>query len=170
MCSKVIPYDHRRPASEEVLVGRNGIVDRTVDGLRSGYSYGLVGEVGIGKTSVLFALMRELTYGWLNMAKPVPIPIYIELHESHVTRVEALFETILSNFIEALTQRHGLVVPERETLLKAVHGGKLEEIVYTLSDLYYKQYYRPCRLIILLDDLHRGLEYEALSEAVSVAE
>ena len=139
-----------------------------VDGLRSGHSYGLVGEVGIGKTSVLIALKRKFLYSWFKEARPKPIPVYIELHERYLTHADAIFEAILSKFIDALTKQHRLVVPEHETLIEEVRKGRLEEVVYTLLDQYYKQHHYQCRLIILLDDLHRGLGYKALDEAVSV--
>lgn len=168
MSSKKIPYDPRQPANEEVFVGRNSIVDQMVDGLRSGHSYGLVGEVGIGKTSVLLALKRKLLYGWFKEARPLPIPVYIELHERYLTHTDAIFEAILSKFIDALTKQHRLVVSEHETLIEEARKGRVEEVVYTLLDQYYKQHHSLCRLIILLDDLHRGLGYEALDEAVSV--
>jgi len=164
---KKIPYDHRQPANDEVFVGRNQIVDQILDGLRFGHSYGLVGEAGMGKTSILFALKRRIVYGLFKETMPVA---YISLDERYLRHTRGIVEAIVSGFIDALATQCGLVVasPERDRLVKEARQGRLEELLRTLSDWYYKQRHHSCRLVVLLDDLHRGLGYDALGETVSM--
>ena len=89
MYSKKNPYDHRRPASVDVFVGRNTIVDQLADDLRFGHSYGLIGEAGMGKTSLLFAVKRKLASHWLEGA--IPVPIYIEIHKRYLKHERMIF-------------------------------------------------------------------------------
>src|SRR5437660_12394914 len=117
--SRKNPYDHRHPANEEVFIGRNSTVSRLVKGLRAGRSYELVGGVGMGKTSVLFAVKKRLMYGPVRSLEPIPVPIYISVDEHHMARVENLLEAILTGFLDALKDQCQLVFPltERDALL-----------------------------------------------------
>src|SRR5205085_2103452 len=72
-------------------------------------------------------------------------------------------------FIDTLVEQRGLVIStsERTALVEDIYRGKLEESLESVSERYYKQQFRPCRLIILLDDLHRGLGHDTLKELAS---
>lgn len=166
---KQIPYDHRRPARAEIFVGRHTLVDEMANGLRAGYCYGLVGQPGIGKTSMLLALQRKL-HDWIKPALPLPLPAYVELHDRHLASAGNLCELFLSAFLDILVTRHRLIIlPTEEALLRdQARHGHLEEALQRLAELNYQQHTRLCRFVFLLDDLHRGQGYEALSDFLSM--
>lgn len=166
---KQIPYDHRRPASAEIFVGRHTLVDQKADSLRAGDCYELVGPPGIGKTSMLLALQRKLLYGWTRPTLPVPIPAYVELHESYLTSVGNLCEMVFSAFLALLITHYKLTVSSaEETLLREqARHGHLKTALQRLAELEYQQHARLSRFVLLLDDLHRGQGYEALNEFFS---
>src|SRR5579884_2808826 len=168
--SKKNPYDHRHPANEEVFIGRNRIVSQLVKGLRAGRSYELVGGVGMGKTSVLFTVKKRLMSGPVRSLEPIPVPIYISIDEHHMARVENLLAALLTSFLDALKDQCQLVFPlaERDALLADTHHRKIEEALRTIFSQYYGEKQHPCRLVVLLDDLHRGLGYDALGQTLSI--
>lgn len=165
-----IPYDHTRPASEDIFVGRNDIVNQLADGLRAGRSYGLIGQPGMGKTSTLLMLQKRLLYTWTRTGTPAPIPIYFALNKRFLTNTASLFEGLLAEFLRVLTEQHGLLLSltEREALITAARQGNLKDPLHTLSEWHYAHFSRSCRYILLLDDLHRGYGYDVLGELISV--
>jgi hypothetical protein len=165
--SEEIPYDPQRHANERVFVGRNRMVDQMLKGLCSGHSYGLIGKAGMGKTSILFALKRRIAHG---LFKEIMLVVYISLDERHLGQEKGIVEDIISGFINALDAQCGLVVPspERDRSVKEARQGRLAEALRTLSDWYYQQRGHSCQLVVLLDDLHRGLGHDILGETVSM--
>lgn len=168
--SRKNPYDHRCPASEEVFVGRNTTVARLVNGIRAGHSYELIGQVGVGKTSILLAVKKRLIHGPIRSLESVPVPIYMSVNEQNLVRVENILAAILTGFLDALKEQCQLLFPpaERDALFIDVYHRKIEEALRTIFTWYYSQKQRSCRLVILLDDLQRGSGYEALSQAFSI--
>lgn len=170
MSPTTIPYDHRRPASEAIFVGRKALVHRMTEGLCSGHSYGLVGAPGMGKTSILFAIKRDLTYGSLKNTLPLPIPLYIEFNKHRHISTNALCEDILSTFMQILAEQYRLTITPsaQKTLLEEVRQRRFDYSLRTLSDMYYDQHHRRCRFVMLLDDIHRGIGKDILSEMFSL--
>lgn len=168
--SRQNPYDHRHPANEEVFVGRNTLVAQLVNGIRAGRSYELVGNVGTGKTSILFAIRQRLLYGPVKSLEAVPVPVYMGIDEHLLAHVENMLAAILTGFLDTLKGQYQLPFPsaERDALFADVYHGKIEEALRTVFTWHYRQKQRSCRLVILLDDLQRGSGYEALSQTFSI--
>jgi nucleoside phosphorylase/AAA+ ATPase superfamily predicted ATPase len=163
------PYDPSRHANEQTFVGREEILQRLVNDLRSGFSYGLIGEPGIGKTSLLFAINRELRRTRFSIdAMFKPIPIYLEFNPQQLNNTGAVLEAILQRFVESLEEEIGSICPEKKDLLLAAQRNRFGPPFKIILDWCYKKSGQSCRFILLFDDLHRGIACDWLGEAMSI--
>lgn len=165
----MIPYNPQRFADERIFVGREETISELSSGLQSGHSFGIIGKAGIGKTSLLFAVKRQLILQLTQESMIVPIPIYLEFDKHRLTNLGDIFEAILSGFIDAINDptRLAYTALNREQLLEEGRSGKFEPPFHYVLEWYFKKYNRSCRLIILFDDLHRGIKCEWLHQAIS---
>jgi hypothetical protein len=135
-----------------------------------GHSYGLIGNTGMGKTSILQKLQRKLQDYWIPPTRPIPIPAYISITEELIAGRGTLLSAMLAGLLHELETRHTFVVSnaERKTLFQEAEEGNLERPVRAIVKSYYRHYKRSCRPILLLDDLQRGQGYEVLEETISL--
>ena len=86
------------------------------------------------------------------------------------TSLNIVLSAILTKFLDTIYDQTDLFYPssERETLYEEVLHGRFQRIYDIISDWFFQQTNRSCNLILLFDDLHRGLGCEWLEQAMSV--
>lgn len=165
-----IPYDPQRPASEAVFVGREHLLSQLIESCSDLHSYGLIGEPGIGKTSLLLALERSLLTHPATDNSRILIPVYLEFYSPHLSSVASILEAILIGFTRAIEAQTGLAYPliKRRDLEQQAANGRFEQPFSNVLDWYYLEAHRLCQMVLLFDDLHRGKEFVWLNEALSI--
>lgn len=153
------PYDPAKAASANLFIGRQELKDDLTNGLQNGYSFGLVGKPGMGKTSLLMALQKELIAKQDDQELSIlPLPLYIECQRSH-EGVEDIFLIIIEQFIEQFkTQRQLSQEPPdaiRNQAEEAAKRGRLQVALKQLLDWAYQQEPLTHRPILLVDNFHR---------------
>lgn len=139
---------------------------RVVDGLsHSDYSFGIIGAPGIGKTSLLHAIDRELTAD-THYQSLIPLPIYWDFQ--NLNHENEFLIDILRRVQLLLTNKPQLTAINRLTFTQdIVQGGKFRGVLKELLDNAFNVSKLSFRPILLLDDLHRGQNIEWLSRALS---
>jgi len=169
---KNIPYNPGRPASAETFTGREKELETITRGYNSKMSFGLTGKPGMGKTSLLLAVKRELDrYGKSGAGVTVtPVTIYLEFNPVRYKSCADILEAIMTGFLEELSGQWQFETPSsrRGQVCAAVRRGKFREEFNRVLDWYYEKNKRPCRLVLLWDDLHRGEESPWLFETAAV--
>jgi energy-coupling factor transporter ATP-binding protein EcfA2 len=164
------PYDPTIPASDLAFVGRQDIISRLTNDLLEGYSYGLIGKTGIGKTSLLHTLQRALMQDSEDAWMTTPIPIYIEFDYKKFTQTKDILKAILKGSLGCIEKKFSLVYPTnlRNELDIEVNKENLDRPLSKILDWFYGKKGYPCSIILMFDDLHRSKGCEALSNAVSI--
>src|ERR1051325_6255487 len=117
------PYNPTYHASDSTFVGREVIKRQLVNGLRGGLCFEVIGGAGIGKTSLLWAVYRELTTkSRLHKPRILALPIYVDCMRHH-SSIEAIISSIVNASAEALSTHLGLDCPP-EVLLQAIKEGE----------------------------------------------
>lgn len=151
------PYNPNRPASAEMFVGREKLKRQLTDNLVNGTCFELTGAPGIGKTSLLAAVQRELVAKQARSRQGVlPLPIYVECHNGY-HRAEDVLAAITHGLAAALNEQRQLLCPPAE-LNKAqteAGRGRLEAALTVLLDWAFTREKRTHWPVLLLDDLHR---------------
>ncbi len=167
-----IPFDAARAAGESMFVGRESIKRQLTDGLRDEFSFSLVGGPGIGKTSLLRAVQRDLDSIHKKESTGIlPLPIYVECKRDH-TRVEAILTRIVDDFLgETLPSCFGLSCPDkiRAQALSMAEHGRLEPVFKAVSEWLFSREKRSYMPVLLLDDLHR-IEGACFQELTAILE
>ncbi len=153
-----IPFEATRPASASMFVGRETIKRQLADGLRSGRCFSLVGGPGIGKTSLLRAVQRDLdSVHKKESPGSLPLPIYVECKRNHA-KAEEILTRIVDNLLdETIPSCFNLSSPHeiRGLALSKAERGGLEIAFQTIMEWLFAREKRSFMPILLLDDLHR---------------
>jgi AAA domain len=165
--SRSIPYDPARPAAEGIFVGRASSRALFVEGLTLGKSYGLIGGPGMGKTSLLFAVQRELARMDPERAQgELPLPIYLDCTRNRQESVETILTAVVKSLVDGLhNQRKVRCPPDVHARAEAEAGQRRLQAALKQVHEWASTQYRP---ILLLDDLHRIGQRPWLAELASI--
>ena len=159
-------FSPQRPANEKIFVGRENILNKLAKGCRSGLSYGIVGKPGLGKTSLLYALQRQLRFNTPTDSAIISFPVYIEYEKAKYKICEDILEIIQKGFVTEIEKSTGLMFSSE--LIKGNLRLSFEDNLRFISDWYFKEARRVCKLVLLFDDVHRGYNLIPLAESFSV--
>jgi hypothetical protein len=164
------PYDPNRPASASMFIGREKLCRQLTTGLGTGRCFELTGGPGIGKTSLLMRVRRDLVTAQLKTRQgALPVPVYVECRRAHKQAENVLVE-IADRLVEALSEQRGLTCPlslRDKARLEAVQGG-LETALNSLLEWAFSRERVSHLPILLLDDLHRLSGEPCLQRLVSI--
>jgi hypothetical protein len=164
------PYDPSRPATPGVFVGRETQKRALLNGLPNGRVFELIGGAGLGKTSLLHAVQRELRARQTPQKHgPVQVPVYVSCPRAPVT-AGMLFKEISKGLAEALNQQCGLAcdLARSHKAEAEAADGRLEAALTGLLEWAFAQTRQGHEPLLLLDDLHRAGNGAGLNDLVSV--
>lgn len=159
-------FSPNRPANPKVFVGRDAIVEKIQKGCMLGLSYGLIGDAGVGKTSLLIAVKKTIISKQYN-TNTVSFPVYLEFDKTRHKTPSDILSAILKGLMEEITNLTGLVYPKKLDVLDE-RILAFDKMWNSILEWYTKETRRRCKLVLLFDDLHRGESSNCLPDVLSI--